>query len=428
MGSDRIRVRYLLFLEGRWRWRPTRRMREAGFRMINMGAGTIADGRHLPSLDDIARAMDLNRRWDCVRRGLPEPVIEETPRYPSGSLGEAYLRVMALRETERRNLGKTWSNEQRSRDDWPRAWKWIGPAFGDCTPRSVTPEDLNGNSDGSKIGLRPMVAARVSENEAYRVIKVWRALWKKMARLDNGKYCGLEHDPSLVFTNPEPQPRQQIWTEGEAVRLVKTGWRHGYHGLAVCLAVAWDSQLSPIDARRLQAAQLRRDPVGAWFDVARAKTGRSALATLSRRSDRLLQAYLTQLGAEPAGAAPIFRNRSGRPYSKDTLGDDFRAVRAILFGMAETRQMADLRRSGSAEALEGDATPEKLSGKMANTLSASNRLHKTYAPARLASVRDVDDARRRGRTKLREQIGDESVRAPANPDTFLPGKKAKPLK
>jgi hypothetical protein len=103
-------------------------------------------------------------------------------------------------------------------------------------------------------------------------------------------------------------------------------------------------------------------------------------------------------------------------YSKDTLGDDFRTVRTMVFGLNESRQMADFRRSGSVEALEGEAPPEKLSSKMANTLSASNRLHKTYGPVMLAAVRDIDAARRRGRTKLRgqsEQSEDESVTAPA---------------
>jgi len=88
----------------------------------------------------------------------------------------------------------------------------------------------------------------------------------------------------------------------------------------------------------------------------------------------------------------------------------------MVFGPDESRQMADFRRSGSVEALEGAAPPEKLSSKMAYTLSASNRLHKTYGPVMLAAVRDADAARRRGRTKLRgqsEQTGDESVTAPA---------------
>jgi hypothetical protein len=42
--------------------------------------------------------------------------------------------------------------------------------------------------------------------------------------------------------------------------------------------------------------------------------------------------------------APIFRNRSGAPYSKDTLGDDFREVRAMIFGEAERRTRGVERR------------------------------------------------------------------------------------
>ena len=100
------------------------------------------------------------------------------------------------------------------------------------------------------------------------------------------------------------------------------------------------------------------------------------------------------------------------PNSKDTLRDDFRDVRTKVFGSGETRQLADFRRSGATEALAGNVPPEKLSSKMANTLSTSNRLHRTYAPVQHASVRDADDARRIGRAKLREQKGDESIRAP----------------
>ena len=148
---------------------------------------------------------------------------------------------------------------------------------------------------------------------------------------------------------------------------------------------------------------MKRDPVGIWFEVARTKTGRDAIATLSRRTARLLQAYLDSLPAQPMGAVCIFANRSGRAYSKDTLGDDFRDIRAKVFGDQERRQLADFRRSGATKALAGNALPEKLSKKMANTLSQSNKLHATYAPVQLASVHDVDAARKVGRAKLRGQ-------------------------
>lgn len=100
----------------------------------------------------------------------------------------------------------------------------------------------------------------------------------------------------------------------------------------------------------------------------------------------------------------MYVRHSGRKYSKDTLGHDFADIRALVFGETERRQVADFRRSGTGEALEGDARPEKPSGKMANSLSTSNRLHKTHGPVQLASVRDADAARQTGRSKLRAVV------------------------
>ncbi len=205
------------------------------------------------------------------------------------------------------------------------------------------------------LGLRPLVAAKVSESEAHRVIKVWRALWKKMAVFG---YCELDRDPSLLFANQRPAAASGRVERGRGREAGES--RPGGSAIAdwpTCLAVAWDSQLSPVDARSIKANQMRRDPVGMWFDVARAKTGRPAVATLSARATRLVCTYLATLAAEPVGMAPIFRNRSGQPYSKDTLGDDFRAVRAKVFGGGEDRQLADFRRSGSVEALAGGVEP-----------------------------------------------------------------------
>jgi hypothetical protein len=219
-------------------------------------------------------------------------------------------------------------------------------------------------------------------------------------------YWVLDADPGKGFTNAQPPPRQEVWREGEAVRLIKAAWRHDYRGLAACLAVAWDTQLSPIDARTLKLSQLHRDPVSAYFKLARAKTGRGAIGTLSPRADRVLRDYLEATVSNGIGDAPIFRNRSGRPYSKDTLGDDFRDIRARVFGAGERRQMADFRRTGTVEALAGGVDPETLSSKMANSLSQSNFLHKTYVPVQLVRVRDADAARKRGRSRLRDHGAD----------------------
>ena len=44
--------------------------------------------------------------------------------------------------------------------------------------------------------------------------------------------------------------------------------------------------------------------------------------------------------------------------------------------------------------------PSALAAKMANSISESNRRHKTYAPAPVAVLRDADAARKLARRKL----------------------------
>jgi hypothetical protein len=147
-----------------------------------------------------------------------------------------------MREQARKDKGlPPMTPEQIARDDWRRTWRWIEPAFGDVDPKTVSPEDLQ--------RLRGIVQQKVSLTEAHRVIKIWRALWKK---LESFGYCsdknGVHKDPSLAFENNTPDPRQAIWRHREVLRLVQWFWRNGYRGLAAAVAVAWDSGLSPIQA------------------------------------------------------------------------------------------------------------------------------------------------------------------------------------
>src|SRR5262245_6532311 len=120
-------------------------MRRAGFRLINLSKGEWIDGRQEPSLADKREALRLNADWDRHRRGLP-PAAVEAHSYPKGSVGDGYLRAMALRAQERASKGIVWTREQESRDDWPRAWRWIEPLLGDCDPKTVTPEQLIGDA------------------------------------------------------------------------------------------------------------------------------------------------------------------------------------------------------------------------------------------------------------------------------------------
>jgi hypothetical protein len=89
------------------------------------------------------------------------------------------------------------------------------------------------------------------------------------------------------------------------------------------------------------------------------------------------------------------------PYTKNTMARDFRAGRVVLFGKDDDRKISDLRRSGAGESDAGGVSVEDLSNKLANTISASNRLRKTYNPVNIPAVRRADQARLLGREKLK---------------------------
>ena len=65
-----------------------------------------------------------------------------------------------------------------------------------------------------------------------------------------------------------------------------------------------------------------------------------------------------------------------------------------------------MRRSGVVEAVAGDATALGLSAKPANSIDRSNTLHKTYAPTSIEAILNTDEARLKGRRKIR--AGNES--------------------
>jgi hypothetical protein len=397
-------IRYFLFVNGRWRWRPTRAMRAKGFRLVTFGREATAA--------DKARAIALNEEWDRVRRGQAEQASAE-PMYPIGSYGDGYQRAMKLRQAERIAKGDVQSNEQTKRDDWPRAWRWLS-IFADCDPSTIQPEHFLAidPKSGRATGLVPEIEGKVSVTERHRVIKVHRALWKKMGAMN---LCSKDADPSLVFANTAPPPRQDVWRHAEVMRLVQRAWRENKRGLAAAIAVAWDTMLSPIDVRKLTAGQRAYDKTGAIFFLDRAKTGRAAAGTLTRYSQAILETYVATLGCDLLDNTPLFRTagsepgpKGGRrwrpqPYSKDLLEKHFAEIRALAFGPDERRQLADLRRSGHVEGDAGGATPADASSKMANTISASNRLRKVYNPVNIVSVRRFDEARKVGRKQLRDE-------------------------
>jgi len=388
----RAKIPYYVVLKGRGYWRPAPRMKLLGFRDIRCGP----DG---PAAWEIAS--EWNERWQKVRRGetispfeqerrnLSPAEAEELAIYPEGSIGYAFRRY-------RRTPG-AWPNKSpATREDWWRGWRRIKPLFADVDPSTITPELIGQWYERVRksAGLR----------EAHRALKIWRALWKVMAAF---KLCHRGEDPSLAIRNKMPKGRSATFTEGEAVRLVKRAWRMEHRGLACIIAVAWDTQFAPVDCRTLAPKHWFADKQGPFFVKYRQKVQErdedaiQAIGTLSNRTAALIKAYLAGLGSEPLPDAPLFRNKSGTAYSKNSLCRSFRKLLAVEFP-GDKRKLMDFRRSGAVEAQAGDVDPLALATKMANSINQSKLLQDTYLPKRATAVRLADEARKRGRRELRK--------------------------
>jgi hypothetical protein len=403
----RIKIRYYVVKpSGRAYWRPTRRMRARGFHLVPLGLDGPAAWAH---------AEEWNRKWQAVRKGEAPPLLdlsklsrdeaEAARRYPSGSVGAAFQRYIRMAEWEKRALST------RNKIWWP-AWFRIRDMWGDVAPDSITLEMIS--------RWREKLEKKHGCDVAHKTIRVWRSFWRIMRAMKIAKGA----DPSLGVRNSGPNPRYQRWSEGEAVRLVKTAWRHGYHGLACIIATAWDTQFSPIDVRTLAHRHYVDVDERLVFDRqadGRAKTGRAAIGTVSRRTERLVRQYLADLGAELLPDAVLFRTRSGSPYLEATLAHDFAKVRALAFP-GDGRRLMDMRRSGVVEAVAGKTDALALSAKLANSINRSNTLHKTYAPVEIEAVRGVDDARLRGRRKIRAANKTGAKVSPEQPARVSPGK------
>jgi hypothetical protein len=366
----KVKIPYYRVKGGNGFFEPTPSMKAAGFLPRPCGV----DGP-----EAWQRAWALYEDWKRHCRGDTGPTRR---RFLLGSVGEAWERY---RRTE------AWASKAPgTRREWEYAWGWIEREFVDVDPNTIELEMLE--------ELRARVRNSVSLHAAHKVIKIWRALWRVMAAM---RYCEAASDPSRGLRNKQPRGRSETWAEGEVARLAKRAWRMQLHGLAAIIAVIWDTQFSPVDARTLAEGQQKRDRQGAFFETRRGKTGKVAIGTISRRAERLIAEYRHMLTIELHNDAPMLRDVRGNAYTTFSLDRDFRRVREAEFP-GDKRRLMDMRRSGAVEANAGEVDALSLANKMANSVDRSGKLQDTYLPRRVAVVRIADAARQRGRRVLRE--------------------------
>lgn len=125
---------------------------------------------------------------------------------------------------------------------------------------------------------------------------------------------------------------------------------------------------------------------------------------MSDRTAARLQEFLDGLEFDLTADAPMIRQRNGNAYrSKDTFGDDFRAVRNIAFP-GDKRQFLDIRRSGNVEADAAGADKATMGELLANNLASSKFLEDTYTPPTVAKARQIAAQRVEGRHRLAGEV------------------------
>lgn len=343
-----------------------------------------------------AEAQSLYEKWLRARDGSETFTLEET--YPPGSLGEYYRLFKAK--------SKAWRKKAlRTKEDYERAWKHIGPHLGRKTITKISVTDIE--------DFEEVLDTTLSPSERYRVMKCLRALFADaIVRLRlNIK------SPALAVANPQPQGRSQIWLGLEIQKLIAGAYELEMDGMAVAIMIAWDTLFSPVDVRTLTKQQLRRDAVGWYLHRSRTKTDREAFGHLMDETAAALQAYLKELGAELLPTAALIRRKSGKAYAQGVSGknyfaQDFRAVRAHVFP-GDQRQFLDIRRSGNVEADAAGADKSTMAELLANSMDSSAFLDATYTPATVSKARQIAVTRKEGRERLAAEVDRVSGRPAA---------------
>ena len=369
----KVKLPYYVVKRGKGYWQPTSSMQKAGARPTPCGD----DG---PAAWAIARTAYDDWQVKC------EAEEKRPDRIAEGTLAAAFAEYRQTQE---------WAVKAvRTREEWERCWAAIGPAFGPCPTHDHAGADqhIPAHGRGQRLSARgsPVhqnLARSLADRGGAQILPARRGSFprrsQRRAKAPTGRLGAWRGRAPL-------QGRLAGGTQGPGGC---DGRRLGYE---------------PLAGRRAVSATLgsqRRH-----FQRRAGQDGRAAIGTLSRRSLWALDGYLPNSAPMSRLTAPIFRNRSGRAYSKDTLGDDFRDVRALVFGLDERRTLADFRRSGTVEAIRGGAEGGQIAAKMANQFDKSAFLRKTYAPVDLQAVRAADEARKRGRKQSEQSWNNSNFR------------------
>jgi hypothetical protein len=378
-----VKLRYTVRKRGKLFWQPTPEMRALGFQPKALGEdGPAAQGE----------ALRLYQAWMKAKgeRG-------KVTTYPPGTFGAYWDRIRGSADKP----SEWWRKKgKRTREDYERAWVYIDAWRPAPEAHTLSRTVITQISTEVCEQFYAHVETTAGERERWRAIKALKVLMADAVVRLRLPYAS----PAAKLVNPQPRGRSAIWLYAEIDAHARKAAAMGYPGLSLGLRLAWETMFSPVDIWTLTKGGLKRDGEGWYVHRQRTKTDREAFAAVSDALAEDLRAYMEDQPFVYTDETPILRQRNGNAYrSKDTFGDDFRAVRKAL-NPEETRQLLDIRRSANVEADAAGADKRTMGELLANGLADSRFLDETYTPPTVTKAREVAAQRLQGRLKLATEL------------------------
>ena len=355
----KIKVRHLRVKPSGFYFEPSSLMKTVGFHAEALGVDLAVA---------VARCDLLNADWDRIRTdGDKKP-----DRSPKGTMARLIEKLLVSSEFRDKSTAR--------QEEIEYSIKHILPIFGPSQVDRISPKHCEEFYD--------ILRDNGSVHKAARVMKDLRYLFNRAMRQQLTLY-----NPALAVKVKQPPPRRVLWRAENVPATIEKAWDQGYRGLAVGVAILYDTSLSPVDVRKVSPADIREDHTF----VERSKTGRGQYAIYSPETLELIRRYLREAPFDILPTTPIVRTRRGRIYSKDQFARDFRRI-ANLVGLPKNVQMRDLRRTAHTERLEGGANDQEAKAAIGNSIDRNSALYDTYSVLSLDMAKAAERKRREHKT------------------------------
>ena len=383
MATVAEKIPYYRVKNGVGYWEPPAWARVKPYDMEGLTCGPDS-----PAARDLARSrVELMRRLKVTGE-----VSTIAPVWPPGSLGAWF-------EKWRRSIAFT-RKSAGVRAEFDQAWDHVSDALRKKRITDIKPGDVE--------KFQAALEDTKSEWTRWRTMKKLREVFD--AAVD---YQILKTSPAKTMPNPEPEGRSQLWTAAEVFALIDKADELGKPDMALSIALAWATMVSPVDVRTLTRAMVFEDKGGLYIVRKRSKTGVGILADLDDNTARRLKAYLNGTPSTLPNVPIIRQENSGKAFKdRHDFARRFATIRKAAFGKDEKRQLRDIRRSANVEADLGGASADDRAKILGNALNVDPKLERTYTPPTLAKARELRKQRESGRQILAAARGEAAQMQP----------------